>query len=427
MGALLDVALTQQKALGVATILLIAAIIAGLTLTPQPGPAADHFDTCITCTTHWASDFGLNVLLFIPLGFGLRLAGVRRRTAWMVVFASTITIEALQYSVITGRDSDLSDILSNTLGGTIGICAAELRRRLIVPSATLANRLSAGAALLCCAAAAFIQWGLTISLPRSTYYEQVAPRLGQYSAFTGEVLASSFNDAPFETGQLSAPAGAAMRDDLLAGHARMTATITPGRPPRRLAPVLSVFDDQRREIFVLGQRHDDLILQIRRHTDDWGFRSPSLALAGALPAQSRSSDTLRISATFGDGAPRLAVESRAGRQERRAGTGVWQAWRLLLPDEGRYGRFATPVTLLIIAATFAPLGYWGGRVSLRSRTRALPAAGPPVLTLIATLAIIPWIAQSPAAPWPVWIAAAIAATAGWFAARWMSPHLGSGL
>jgi len=425
----LNVALAQQKALGIAATILSVAVIAVLTLTSQAGGPADHFDLCITCGTYWASDFGLNILLFIPLGFGLRLAGVRRRTAWLLVAGATVTIEALQYSVIAGRDSDLSDILSNTLGGSLGILAADARRRLIMPSLAAAIRLSVGGALVWCAATACIQWALSISLPHSIYYEQVAPQLGQFSTFSGKVITAAFNGAPFPGGRLSAQASAAMRDDLVAGNTHLSAVMTTGSPPRRLAPVLSVFDDQHREIFVLGQRHRDLIFQMRRHTDDWGLRSPSMVLAGALPSQPRTSDTLRISATVDADAdadaPRIAVESSAGRAERRIGTGIWQAWSLLLPDEGRYGRFATPVTLLVVAVMFAPLGYWGGRVSLHASTGR--AAGPAILTWLATLAIIPWIARSLAAPWPVWAAGAAAIAFAWIAARWMSPFLDDGL
>ena len=425
LGRLLNVALAQQKALGVATTGLSVLTIAALTLTPQPGPPAGHFDLCITSGTHWASDFGLNILLFLPFGFGLRLAGLRRRTACLVALGATIGIEILQYSVVTGRDSDLSDILSNALGGVLGIAAADARKWLLVPSAALAVRLSVAGAMAWCAIAAGTQWALSISLPRSIYYEQVAPQLGQFTTFGGQVLSASFDSAPFPGGRLPAQASAAMREGLLAGDAHIAAVMTMApRPPRRLAPVLSVFDDQRREIFVLGQRHNDLIFQIRRHTDDWGFRSPSLALTGALAPQRRADDTVRISASVEQGAARIAVETPAGRAERRMGTGIWQAWSLLLPDEGRYGRFATPVTLLVIAAMFAPLGYWGGRVSLRASGAA--SVLPPVLTLLAALAIIPWTGRSPAAPWPVWAAGAAAIAAGWIAARAMSPILDPG-
>lgn len=419
-------ALAQQQALGIAATGLSILVIAALTLTPQAGPPADHFDLCITCGTHWASDFGLNILLFFPFGFGLRLAGLRRRTAWLVALGATVSIEMLQYSVITGRDSDLSDILSNTLGGVLGVAAADARKRLLVPSAASAVRLSVGGAAAWCAITAGTQWALAMSLPHSIYYEQVAPQLGMFTTFGGQVVSASFDGAPFPGGRLPAQASATMRDALLGGDARIAAVIMMSpQPPRRLAPVLSVFDDQRREIFVLGQRHTDLIFQIRRRADDWGFRSPSLALTGALAPLPRADDTVRLSATVQEGTVHVAVETPAGRTERGMGTGVWQAWSLFLPDEGRYGRFATPVTLLVIAAMFAPLGYWGGRVSLRAAAAA--AAVPPVLTLLAALAIIPWTARSPAAPWPVWVAGAAAIALGWIAARGPSPILDPGL
>ncbi len=418
---LLNVALAQQKPLGIATTALAALVIAVLTLTPQRGPIADHFDLCVTCGTYWAADFGLNVLLFIPLGFGLRLAGVRRRTAWLVVLGATITIETLQYAVVAGRDSDLSDILSNSLGGVLGVAAADVRRRLLAPSAAVTARLSLGGALLWCAAAAAAQWSLSVSLPHSVYFEQVAPQLGQFTTFDGTVYDAAFNGTPFPGGRLSADASTAMRDDLVAGNARLTAAVLVGTPRRRLAPILSVFDERRREIFVLGQRHNDLVFQIRRRSDDWGFHSPSLALADALLPQPDRDDTVHITATVDAGAPRIAVSAPTGRAARRVGTGIWQIWSLLIPDDGRYGQFATPVTLLLVAAMFAPLGYWGGRSSIHAGV--VRSAPPAVLTLLAALAIIPWIVRSPAAPWPVWAAAAASIAVAWAAARWMFPAL----
>jgi VanZ like family len=396
-------------------------VIASLTLTPGGTKPADHFELCITCGTYWASDFGLNVLLFIPLGFGLRLSGMRRATAWGIALAATCGIEALQYHVIPGRESDLSDIVSNSLGAALGVGLADARRLVLAPPASTAARMAAGGAVLLCTAAAVIQWALSVSLPESIYYEQVAPSLGQFARFDGQVFNASLNGAPFRVGRLSADASSAMRNALAGGNAHVTAVVFWGTPRRRLAPILSVFDHERREIFVLGQRRHDLVFRIRRRSDDWGFHAPSLTLDNALSLQAGPADSVRIDATATDGALRISAESQSGLRSRRLDSGIWQAWTLLLSDDGRYGDHATPITMLWVAAMFAPLAYWGRRGE--ARTGPLLAATPTILTMVVALAIIPWVAGSPPAPWPIWAAAGGGAALAWAAAWWLEPMM----
>ena len=72
-------------------------------------------------------DFFLNVLLFVPFGFGLS-AGMRRRgksrwTSLLVAFAVgagiSYTVEVLQF-YIPGRDSGWEDVISNSSGSAVG-------------------------------------------------------------------------------------------------------------------------------------------------------------------------------------------------------------------------------------------------------------------------------------------------------------------
>ncbi|HET7241044.1 MAG TPA: VanZ family protein, partial [Gemmatimonadales bacterium] len=61
-------------------------------------------------------DVFLNLLLFVPLGAGLRLAGWRWRSVVLGAALVSFTVELLQYTVVTGRDASLSDLLTNTTG-----------------------------------------------------------------------------------------------------------------------------------------------------------------------------------------------------------------------------------------------------------------------------------------------------------------------
>jgi glycopeptide antibiotics resistance protein len=71
-----------------------------------------------------------NVLVFIP--FGVLLAvNCKRLDLWrklLVVFVFSLTAEVLQYILAIGA-SDITDVITNTLGGLIGLTAYDLTRR----------------------------------------------------------------------------------------------------------------------------------------------------------------------------------------------------------------------------------------------------------------------------------------------------------
>jgi len=74
-----------------------------------------------------------NLLLFIPLGATLVLAGCRPLAAVLIGAALSFSVEYAQLS-IPGRDSSLGDIICNTLSTEIGVALARTRARwLFVP------------------------------------------------------------------------------------------------------------------------------------------------------------------------------------------------------------------------------------------------------------------------------------------------------
>ena len=99
--------------------LLGAVLIACLTLVPFAGakPGADAL--CLFCGERAAADAVLNVLLYLPLGVGLALAGWNAPRAVLLSLLLSGAIEAAQI-VIPGRDSSARDVLTNALGGYLG-------------------------------------------------------------------------------------------------------------------------------------------------------------------------------------------------------------------------------------------------------------------------------------------------------------------
>lgn len=412
-----DVAHLPQKATGLATTALALVVIARLTLEPLGTTFPTHFDVCLFCGATGTANFVLNVLLFVPLGLGLRLIGVPRWVICVVGFAMTVGIETLQFYVVPGRDSDLGDIIANTAGAVVGIGVVDLHRTWLMPSSHVAGWLGGVMALLICTGAALVQWSLAPWLSRAVYYEQVAPDLPGYLLFNGTVLDATFDGAAIGIGRMSMMASAAMRDSLLADTAVVAATMQPGTTRDKIAPIVAVHDIDRREIFLLARRRNDLLFRLRRRTAVLGFHTPSAVLVNAFPAEAPPADTVVARVAITSGSTTLDVTGRgpngATKLHRRVSQGLWDAWRLFVPDEGRWGAHAMGLTLLSMAFLFLPIGYWAGRGAHHEGTvlSVISIAIP----VVSSFAIIPWAAGAPAAGWPIWMAGLVGAGIAWCA------------
>ena len=356
-----DVARAPQKALGIATTVLALVFIARLTLRPLGNSLPTQFDVCIVCGSTGTANFLLNIALFVPLGVGLRLCGMRRWTAWTLSLLLTVSIEALQFYVVPGRDSDLGDIIANSTGAAIGIAAVDLRRAWLTPPSHLAGWLSGAAALFVCMLAASAQWALMPRLPHGIYYPQVVPDLPGYSVLDGAVVDATFDGAAIGIGRMSTTASEAMRDSLLADSAIITVTMQPGGTPRNIAPIVDVHDQARREVFLLGRRGDDLMFRIRRRSDVLGFRAPSAVVSDVFAAQPAVADTLFARVASRAGSTTFDINRRGGASaastvHQQVGEGVWEGWRLFIPDDDRWARYANWFMVAWLSLLFAPLG-----------------------------------------------------------------------
>ncbi|HLB09638.1 MAG TPA: VanZ family protein, partial [Gemmatimonadaceae bacterium] len=135
--------MTPQKSFGRKLWIAGFLFIAVLTLTPQYSGSKTPPSLCLLCGDQSILDAVLNIILFIPLGIGLRLAGMSRRRAFAIGLVTTITVETLQL-VIPGRDTSLGDIFTNSFGGFLGILCADVWRVVVLPSRRAATRLAIG-------------------------------------------------------------------------------------------------------------------------------------------------------------------------------------------------------------------------------------------------------------------------------------------
>jgi hypothetical protein len=119
------------------------AFMAWLVLSPSPAVP----DSSVAALSRWLIDrgigdwefvpgrveFGLNVVMFIPLGLTLVLLFLRM--PWWVCpgigFVTAAGIELVQRDLLSARQSDWSDVWANTAGMTLGAGAGVLVRMVV--------------------------------------------------------------------------------------------------------------------------------------------------------------------------------------------------------------------------------------------------------------------------------------------------------
>jgi len=264
--------------------LVSLALIFRFTLLPTSDPDTGTIHWCLLCGELGLSDTVGNIALFAPLAVGLYCAGMR---GWKVVgllFLLSTTIELVQLR-IPGRESALGDVVSNTLGAIAGVGLAwwlPRRRR-----SAMAGFVAAAAVLGLIIAIGFV---FRPSFPRTTYFGQWTPELGQYETYRGKVLGAQIGGMQLHS--WSVPDSKAVRDRLLGGEI-LRVTAVAGPRTRALAPVFSIFDAEQSEIALLGADGGDLVLHVRLRATDWLLRQPDLRWRGALAAVS-AGDTMAL-------------------------------------------------------------------------------------------------------------------------------------
>ncbi|HEV8600380.1 MAG TPA: VanZ family protein [Gemmatimonadales bacterium] len=373
------------------------------TLTPIPGAAERSALTpvlCLVCGEVGAVDVLNNLFLFLPLGFALRLAGMRTVAAVALAALTTISVEAAQYWIVPGRDASLSDVLTNTTGGAAGVLLANALPSLLRPSGRTLTLLLSLAGAIPTGILAASAWLLRPAPPHSSWFGQWAPDLGQYERFRGRILTASL-------GGRFMPGGALRASDKLPLELR--ATFVSGPLPPDLAPIVSVFDQHQRKVILLGQNDRDLHFEARTRGENYRFRPLALALAGALPAE--PGDTLNAMGRYDGRALHLEVSGTAATRERSLNISAALGWALIAPWEGPLGSQTRSLTALWLLLLWTPLGFYFRRAVQSQKRHALLAGiagGAMLITTANTL-----LAGFPLNHWSEWVGAALGVSVGY--------------
>jgi hypothetical protein len=321
------------------------------------------------------ADGVLNVALFLPLGWALgRWLGVV--PALIAGLAVSLGVEVLQID-IPGRHPSVSDLVFNSAGAGLGawLGRADLRRLArLVPALAVAALVGLLAPMVLLAPAP----------PDRVYYGQWTARFGTMEPYLGRVLDAA-------VGGIALPDGRSEESPMLRRHLErrspIEVTFVAGPPPPGLAPLLSVYDDERREVFLLGIEGDDLVFRQRSRATDLGLDAPELRLSGALEGVAPG-DTATAVLTGAVSSPCMSLNRRT---QCDIAPGFGAGWTLLLYPPPMGESWSPVVDLLWVGALALPLGWWLGR-----RSAALSAAACLVLVL---LAFAWWSPHTRPTPW----------------------------
>ena len=257
-------------------VVLAAAFIAYATLRPAGGAAGTF---CVRCGDSWLGDALLNVVLFVPLGLALRATGISTARTMLLSAASSVMIEVLQYTVVTGRFSSVLDVITNSLGGLVGAVGFGIMVRWVagdVRQPAVAGAFAAAWWVQCLVTA----WGLLPWLPTGPGFEgQWAHVMPGFVPFEGLVLDVRLWSIPIPDGPVpdSAAIRSVMADSMLEFAVR-TAGLPRAEPVALVAGLANGPTHRVASISLAGCR-----LQARGGTNSEriGFNTPRIAVENA--------------------------------------------------------------------------------------------------------------------------------------------------
>lgn len=368
------------------------------------------------CGDSLLADFIRNILLFIPLGFGLRLRGVPTSRAFLIGSCLSAAVELLQIRVVVGRDASVLDWIANSAGTIVGAVLASCLGTLIRPRRHTAIALAGGAFVTWAGILILGAWGIQPAPSSDAFWGQRTPQLAGFSRFRGELLSGRVNGVELPSARLLSDDP--VRLPLRARRVRVEAVVRPAPVPSStaVAPILRIADADGREILMLGQGGDELVFRLRLRASTLRLETPAFALAGAFRTDTGvdreslgSSET--VSATLDRGRLRLAARRQEALVSREFDMTPAVAWSFFLPWDYWFGPNAGWVSQLWVAAVLIPLGYWTAIIgSPKGVGRAMAA----LLVLVSTtLAFVPEVFALPQTRASQYLSAAAGLGLGW--------------
>ena len=330
--------------------------LAWLTLTPQGVGGEDSglptVSLCLICGVRGTADAALNVLLFAPLGLLFAASGKRVLQALGAGLLLSSSIELAQL-FIPGRYSSLGDIFSNTSGAALGALLWSTHKHWLPGGALHINRLRVLSVVVPPVVVLAFGWLMQPIWPPEPYWGQLSADLGFMTEYDGEVVEAHLDSVPIPSGRI--------RDHrdlrkMLAGDWDLAATVVKGRPPRSLAPIISVYNRREEEVVLLGALRQDLVYREWSRARSFRLDQSDLRLPGAM-ATASVGDTMRLSVERRG--PSRCLVSEAIRA--CPGFTPGRVWSLLFYLEGPPEWVRRSLDALCMFVLFFPVGFWSRR------------------------------------------------------------------
>ena len=281
----------RRGRVGLAITTLAIAAIAVATLRPDWSEGETVWRLCLVCGDRPVADVLANVILFLPLGVGLALAGVRERRIWISGALLSSLVELIQL-ILPGRDASVGDVAFNTLGVAAGAASVTWFPRMCQALSGRSWGAGVSAAAIGLAVAA-TGWLFGPSFPDSTYWGQWTPLLGHLAWYRGHVLHAEIGGRTIPSHRVAD--SRAVRASLSAA-APISVEAVAGPPVTRLAPLFSMADEASREITLVGIQGDDLVFRWRTRAWRFGLDQPDIRFLHGM-SDVGAGDPLRVSVT----------------------------------------------------------------------------------------------------------------------------------
>jgi hypothetical protein len=337
---------------------LLILIITLWPATDRP-PGAVAF--CIACGPRGLADGVLNAMLFFPLGF-IPVQGARSLARLVFGgFLLSVFVELIQVFV-PGRDPSLSDVVFNTIGTILGVCAARTRRHWVDPDSKDRRILtSVGVAVV-----------LAIA--------------------TGTVLALS----PLHFSEWST-------------H-HIEAKIARKGSPNNLEVLVQIPVTPRGETVTVERWGDALGIAYPSWAEAHGLDEP---VYWSYDVLENYKSPVRLALDIGQRTWRIALDST---EKGSLGPSIGLGWALLLYPDAMGPRWDIVLDVLWLFALCFPIGYWSSR-------RGFISAGS---ALVVGFLMLPLVTGAAAPSLPEWVGVAlgllIGKTAGGLRVPWRSNY-----
>jgi hypothetical protein len=276
--------------------------------------------------------------------------------------ATTITVEFLQYTIITGRQASVWDVLANGVGGVIGMTLPHLSARITrSPQFALRAAVLYGVAIVAGLAAGVLLQA--VPPPRALRWTNQYSHRRAYMRFEGAIKEVRINGT-------SVPSEAWA--DISDARITIDVDLVSGLPSPRLAEMIQLWLPDGRGWAWVDQLGRDLRVHAVSRSDALRLRGHSLWVREAMPSVAGAPVALHLELQRFD----HDVVALSARQEVRFSQRIspGDGWQLFTPFPRQRERWGALLEALWMTLLLTPLGYSAAAAGSRSMV-AVAAVG----------------------------------------------------